>query len=303
MAVEGERLQDKGTASGHAYTLAEVQRLLRMPRSAVLALVRSGFVQPARGARRAYLFTFRDLIALRTARVLRQARLPARRINRALKDLRRRLPESLPLTGLAIRAVGNEIVVHDGAARWQADSGQYLLDLDVRISDGQLTLLDHPSKTSKPIGRNAAANEAEVARQTPSRKQESAEHWFHKGWELEEEAPQRAIAAYRRALDLDPAHVSASINLGRLLHQLGALTSAERVYRKALRRHSIDSVLLFNFAVLLEDLGRPHHAIEQYREALQRDPRFADCHYNLSMLYERTGNKLGAIRHLREYRK
>jgi tetratricopeptide (TPR) repeat protein len=263
-----------------AYSLKEVERLLRMPRRAVMALIEAGYVMPARGARRAYQFTFRDLIALRTARALTEARLPMRRIKRALQDLRRRLPESVPLSGIAIRAVGERIVVQDGGGRWQVDSGQYLLDLDVKVKNGELALLERSVPRS-----------------------ESAEDWFQRGWELESEAAERAIGAYRRALEIDPAHAGAGINLGRLLHQIGALLSAERVYRQALRDHPDDALLLFNMAVLLEDLDRSAEAIDLYLRALQRDPRFADCHYNLSIVYQSAGNKLGAIRHLREYRK
>lgn len=262
------------------YSLTEVERMLRMPRSAILAFVRSGYVAPLRGARRAYRFSFRDLVALRAARALTQARVPVRRINRALHDLRRRLPESVPLHGLAIRAVGDRIVVQDGARRWQADSGQYLLDLDVSVQGGELTVLEH----ARPP-------------------EETAEQWFQRGWDQEGEAPEQAMGAYRRALERDPGHAGAAINLGRLLHQIGALLSAERVYRQALRHHGDDALLLFNLAVLREDLERPDDAIDLYRQALRADSRFADCHYNLSLLYERAGNKLGAIRHLREYRK
>lgn len=279
----GEKGLQKQTAVPipQAYSLAEVERMLRMPRSAVLALVKSGYVAPVRGARRAYQFSFQDLIALRTARVLTEAQLPVRRINRALQALRTRLPDSVPLTGLAIRAVGDRIVVQDGTKRWQADTGQYLLDLDVSVHNGELALLDRG----------------------PARKADTADDWFNRGWDLEAEGMEQAIPAYRRALEIDPEHLGAATNLGRLLHQIGALPSAERVYREALPAHPHDPLLLFNLAVLLEDLAKPKEAVDLYRAALAKDPNFADCHYNLAILYERDGNKLGAIRHLREYRR
>lgn len=103
------------------FGVRDVERMLCMPRSAILGLVRAGFVSPARGPRREYRFSFQDLIVLRTARALRVAKVPARRITRSLRDLRRHLPESVPLSGLRISAVGDRVVVADGRAQWQAE--------------------------------------------------------------------------------------------------------------------------------------------------------------------------------------
>jgi tetratricopeptide (TPR) repeat protein len=265
---------------GQHYPLREVERLLGMSRAAILGLVRSGFVQPARGERRAYLFSFQDLMMLRAARALTSANLPARRITRSLQALRRQLPESVPLSGLSIRALGDRVVVQEGGRRWHADSGQYLLELDVRVASGELQVL--------------------ACERDPT---DTAEAWFNRGWELEPASEREAQQAYRRALELEPAHAGARVNLGRLLHEGGKLADAETVYRAGIAHAPGDALLQFNLGVLLEDLGRNDEAAEIYRAALRAQPAFADCHYNLALLYEAAGNKLGAIRHLREYRR
>lgn len=72
------------------YGVREVERLLRMPRALIRSLVNAGFVSPARGPRRAWRFSFQDLIALRTAQSLFAAGLPPRRITSALRELRRK---------------------------------------------------------------------------------------------------------------------------------------------------------------------------------------------------------------------
>jgi tetratricopeptide (TPR) repeat protein len=263
------------------FGVRDVERMLRMPRSAILGLVRSGFVSPARGGRREYRFTFQDLIVLRTARALRAAKVPARRITRSLRDLRRRLPDDVPLSGLRISAVGDRVVVGEGAAKWQADSGQYLLELDVSVADGELRVL---------------------AREPPA-PQASADDWFRRGLAAERGDPEQARAAYKQALALEPSHVAARLNLGRLLHEASQFESAERVYREGLRGSAGDPALLFNLGVLLDDAGRPGEAIEAYEAALRADPRFADCHYNLALLLEASGDPRGAIRHMAEYRR
>src|SRR6185503_21203862 len=96
------------------YGVRDVERLVGIPRSTVRTLVEAGFVSPARGSRRAWLFTFQDLIVLRTAQALAAASVPRRRINRSLKELRRHLPGTMPLSGLSISAVGDRVVVKEG---------------------------------------------------------------------------------------------------------------------------------------------------------------------------------------------
>src|SRR3977135_2274535 len=126
----------------HQYGVREVERLLHLPRSTVKILVTGGFVSPARGPRKSYLFSFRDLIVLRTAQALAAANIPSRRITRSLKELRRRLPETMARSGLAIEAAGERVVVKEGRRRWQAESGQYLLDFEGDPVAGSLSIIE-----------------------------------------------------------------------------------------------------------------------------------------------------------------
>src|SRR5437762_14287881 len=109
----------------HQYGVRDVEKLLRLPRATIRAFVSAGFVSPARGPRNAWLFSFQDLVVLRTAQALASAKVPRKRITRSLKELRRHLPESMPLSGLSICAVADRVVVKEGTRRWQAESGQY----------------------------------------------------------------------------------------------------------------------------------------------------------------------------------
>ena len=126
----------------HSYGVREVQKLLRLPRSTIRMLVDAGFVSPARGPRNAWRFSFQDLIVLRTAQALADAKVPARRIARSMKALRRQLPQSLPLSGLSIAAEADRVIVRQGRSRWQADTGQYLLGFEPSADDGSLRVLE-----------------------------------------------------------------------------------------------------------------------------------------------------------------
>ena len=263
------------------YSVREVEKLLRLPRSTIRALIDAGFVCPTRGPRNAWQFSFQDLVVLRTAQSLVSADVPRRRITHAMKELRRHLPAAMPLSGLSIAAVADRVVVKEGAARWQAESGQYLLAFEGDPASGSLSVIE---KSEPP----------------PS---SGAEELFERALALESRDADAAIDAYERAIAADPALVDASVNLGRLLHETRRFAKAERVYRSALETTGDDPMLLFNLGVLLEDVGRRKEAVEAYQAALRSDPGLADCHYNLALLYENLGKPQQAIRHMAQYRR
>jgi len=272
-----------------SYSVRDVERLLRLSRSTIRGLIDVGCIKPERGARQEYRFSFRDLIVLRAARALIQAKIPRKRIRRSLEELRRHLPQTMPLSGLSICAVGDRVVVRDGKTHWQADNGQYLLGLDVVLENGILQMIEH--------------REPEADKPTQREEAKTAEQWFAEGLELEGENPRAARGAYEHAVRLDPTHVASWINWGRLLHEQGATGEADKVYRRALEECGPDSLLMFNRGVLLEDLGKTTAALEAYRAAIEEDPTLADCHYNLARLYEALGQPQHAIRHLGQYRR
>ena len=263
------------------YSLREVGKLLGLSRSIVSRLVHAGFVAPARGSRREYRFSFHDLVLLRAAQGLSEAKIPSARILRSLRRLRAQLPEQVPLAGLRIEAVGDAVVVSEGQAQWRPDNGQYVLRFQIESPEGGIAFFD-------------AAETADGL---------SDEQWFEKGVALEDVDAEEACRAYREALAENPLHLDAYTNLGRLLHANGRLKEAESVYREALAKCGADGLLLFNLAVLMEDLKRQQDAVDAYRAALSADPDMADAHYNLALLCETQGLQQEAVRHLSAFRK
>jgi DNA-binding transcriptional MerR regulator len=272
-----------------SYSVRDIERVLRLSRSTIRSFIDVGFVTPTRGPRREYRFSFQDLIVLRAARALIQAKVSRRRIRRSLEDLRKHLPETMPLSGLSICAVGDRVVVRDGNSQYQVDSGQYVLGLDVSVEDGVLRVVE---KEFGPKPDEATA---------PPR---NAEDWFDDALDFEENGDiDAAIDAYTQTVALDGQNVAAWINWGRLLHDRGNKREAEAVYLRAVEQCGPDSVLMFNLGVLLEDLGRTQAAVEAYQAAVGEDPALADGHYNLARLYESLGQPQHAIRHLGQYRR
>lgn len=269
------------------YGTRTVAMMLGLSPHQVRAYVRSGFLEPERGPRREYLFSFQDLVFLRTAKGLLAARIGPRRVRHALRKLKEQLPEGRRLTGLRITAEGTRIVVGDGAARWQPESGQILFDFGVsEIAQKVAPVVRHAFRKAKKDAQDF-----------------TAEDWYEWGCELEPTSVADAREAYRRALELDPEHVEAHVNLGRLLHDAGDPAAAEGHYRCALAVEAEEPLALFNLGVALEDLGRSGEALEAYERAVQVDPLNGDAHYNAARLCEGIGDAPGALRHLKAYRK
>ncbi len=263
------------------YSLREVGKLLGLSRSVVCGLIDAGFVTPSRGRRREYRFSFPDLVMLRAAQGLSEARIPTARILRSLRRLRSQLPEQMPLAGLRIEAVGDSVVVSEGRTQWQPDNGQYVLQFEVAAAGGQLAFFN-------------AAQQGPAAPDPP---------WFERGLALEGTQPEAACDAYRRALAIEPELRDAYVNLGRLLHERGQLQEAQRTYRDGLARCGTDATLLFNLAVLQEDLEQPQDAANSYRAALGAAPDLADAHFNLARLCVNEGLEQEAVRHWSAFRK
>jgi tetratricopeptide (TPR) repeat protein len=269
----------------HEFDSKDLKRLFGIPASQIRSLIRAGHIHPVKKAGR-LSYSFQDLIVLRTAGTLRAAKIPAQKINRTLRQIRQSLPSSLPLSGLSIFAIGDRIVVREGQALRESETGQYALALEVIDKGGDILLID---RRDSEVKAGAATQGGGVP-----------EEHFEKALLLEETDVQAAQAAYEACLAADAQHVEARLNLGRLLHIDGRLSEAEEVYRGAA---SAEPLLLFNVAVLLEDLDREAEAMSTYREALALDPSFADAHFNLARLYERAGKPKDALRHLLAYRR
>jgi len=277
-----------------AYSTHQVAALLGLSERQVRSFVSAGFLTPARGARGAFRYTFQDLVILRTAKGLCAAGIPPHRVRSSLARLREQLPRGRPLAAVRVTAEGGQVVARDGREVWEPQTGQRPLpyrDLEQFAGFAVAELAERAA----PLGREAVAEAAE-------RRDFDAEDWYELGYELEASAVGDALTAYRRALDLDPTHADAHLNLGRLLHEEGDLAAAESHYRQAAAVRPGDATALFNLGVLLQDAGEPQGAVVAYHRALDADPALADAHFNLAGLHSQLGDRATALRHLKSYK-
>jgi tetratricopeptide (TPR) repeat protein len=289
------------------YTAQDVARMLGLSPGRLRAYLRSGVLSPERGDRGELRFSFQDLLLLRTAEGLVAERVAPARVRSALVKLRARLPETRPLTGVQLGAEGERVVAREGAARWQVDSGQVLLDFGgaraAAESSAPAPLVALPLRPAgAPTPASSALAPSPSALPSHDVVPPTIDELYELGCDLEEADPANAEASYRQVLVRAPRHADALINLGRLLHERGELEGAETRYREALAVRRDDATATFNLGVALEDQGRVPEALETYERAIALNADNADAHYNAARLYEKCGDYGASLRHLRAYR-
>jgi len=262
------------------YATRDVSELIGFKADQVRHYVRRGLLTPERGERGEYLFSFQDVVLLRTAKGLIDSNVSSRRAYRVLLKLKAELAAVKSLSAVRIFADGNNVVVREDSSVWNAESGQGHLNFSV----GELE-------------SNVAALARAKADELPEVAELDSDDWYNLGLDLEEVDPERAPEAYLRAIALDPTNADAHVNVGRLYQMKGQLKAARRYYRKALEFVADHQLALYNLGTLFDELEELDTAAEYYRQA----SRIPDAHYNLARICELRGDELAALRHLRRY--
>ena len=275
------------------YTTREVADLIGLTPDQVRHYVRRLLVQPLRGHRGEFRFSFQDVVLLRTAKGLLEARVTPRKANRVLSNLQLGLIQANPtaegaeqqrsLAGMRIVADGSSVVICDQQQLWNAESGQ-----------GHLNFEPAPTEPSNTLTLLSERNL--IVSKDPD--ELSSDEWYNLGLDLEEVEPKRAPDAYRRAIALDPKNADALVNLGRLYPIKGDLKNAKRYYEQALSSVSSHQLAAYNMGTVFDELNETDRAAEFY----ERAPAVPDAHYNMARISELQGDEVSALRHMRRYR-
>jgi len=239
------------------YSSRDVAKLLGISLRQVYGHARAGFLKPGRGSRRAYRFSFQDLVLLRAARALADAKISAQRVRRAFRKLIRELPEGYALGEVRISAEGGRIVARDGTRAWNPESGQ--LQLDFRAAR---------RRTDKPRPARPKPSKAyELALRGDPRNADAQVNLGRLLYEQNEVV--EAIEHYRKALGLKRNHATAAFNLGIALEDLGETNDAIVAYRRAVESDPYFPEAHYNLAQLYQKTGQPVAArrhLKSYRE-------------------------------------
>jgi len=133
------------------------------------------------------------------------------------------------------------------------------------------------------------------------RSNSKARRYYDKGLAYQREGKfDQAIASYRKALNFDPAHHQARMNLATVYMHKGRFKEAKKelVYLYALRPR--DTRILFNLALLLYQTGEYASAETKLKKLLELDPFHLEAALLLAGVYQERGEFDKAIQLGRE---
>jgi predicted O-linked N-acetylglucosamine transferase (SPINDLY family) len=99
-----------------------------------------------------------------------------------------------------------------------------------------------------------------------------------------------AIEAYAAVLALEPSHVAALSNLGNCHRQAGSIELAESAYRRALALNGDDETALTNLGTLMQTRGQLDEAIAMLRDAVRVAPNSPCALLNLGVALHQHGD-------------
>jgi tetratricopeptide (TPR) repeat protein len=97
-----------------------------------------------------------------------------------------------------------------------------------------------------------------------------------------------AVAAFRKAIELDPKQAGAYLGLGAILcDERREYGKAIECFRKAIELDPKSSYAYFNLGIALSDQAKLDEAVAVLRKAIELDPKKADAYYNLGVALRR----------------
>ena len=176
-----------------------------------------------------------------------------------------------------------------------ARSGQ--LAFDFRIEAQPAKILQLKRREPPPL---AALMDSVV----PAADASSSEQYFVAASILDDGDPanyDEAMAAYRRALEIDPYLAPALINLANIHYARDEIIEAQALYDRAIALEPDVFEAHFNLGNIYHDLGRYAEAQACYRGALALNPTYADAHFYLAVTLEKNGQSAEARPHWKAY--
>ncbi len=131
----------------------------------------------------------------------------------------------------------------------------------------------------------------------------TAEAWFDVGAcaDRDRSSYPTAIAAYRKALGIEPDHVPSLINLGNIYYEVGDYQRARAMYERATVVDTENPRTHFNLGNACDELGDLLGALRAYRRAVALWPGYADAHFNLALVAEKLESWQLARRHWKRF--
>lgn len=261
-------LEDRGQG---LYTLAQLTRILQVPRNRLRLWIQAGLIQPRESANGVDYFDFRQVVGAKTLCELARAGVGLDRIRRSLRQLKVWLHDvDQPLGQLALLE----------------ENGQML----IRLEEG----------LAEPSGQLVFDFSDEACEEVLAVETRSAEDWFELGCVKEDEGHWgEAEEAYRQALLVGGPDAEVVFNLANVLYAQDQKAQAGERFRQVIEMDPGHAEAWNNLGIVLIQLDQPQQAETALRHAV--DLRHADAHYNLADLLETLDRMVEARQHWQAY--
>jgi tetratricopeptide (TPR) repeat protein len=259
------------------YNRQDVLRILQVSGRQLQGWERAGLIDVLE------TYTFQQLSQLRKLRLLSSQRIRSSRIHASIVAMQRASGMANPLLEAGMVSAGSRVVFRHEGAIYDPLSRQLVFDFEAQGGPAQCTV----------VGA-AASQRFRVAQ---------ASELFYQAVRMEDDqgGSRRVIELYLRAIEPNPEHAAALINLGTIYYNQRQYLQAEEAYRRATVADPKYALAFFDLGNALDELQRLSEAIEAYRTAIRLVPKYADAHYNLALAYERIGEHRRALPHWMTY--
>ncbi len=105
----------------------------------------------------------------------------------------------------------------------------------------------------------------------------------------------RALAYYKKVLEIEPDNVEAYVNLGNAYFSIEEFKKSVESYLLALQYDPEDSNIYSNLGVAYIEMGEKEKAFKYLKASIRLDPYNESAHYNLGVLYTMEGNQDRAV--------
>ncbi|MGH7987012.1 MAG: tetratricopeptide repeat protein [Candidatus Binataceae bacterium] len=261
---------EAGAAHAQTFSTRAAARILAVSPDRIRYWVRRRLFRPAVSHGRNYRFVFDDLLMMRLAKELLPSRRHLGRVRQCFVKARTLFDRNRPLTALSFQLEDGRIVLRDGDALCEIDSGQMLLHF-----------------TAVPAGK---VDDRFAAARVRARLEEARR--------LAETAPPRAMRLYQDLLRRDPSNADVNVELAALEEREGDFDGALRHMLGAAASAPTRSEIHLKLGLLYRRTHNCERAVLSFMRALEGDPQSLEAHRNLAELYEKMGRSRDALRHL-----
>lgn len=270
LAAIGNKMGAGGGAAG-TFSTRTAARILALSPDRIRYWVKHRFIGLSAGRRRRLRFAFNDLLMMRLAKEMLTSRRRLKPARLIFERVRRLVGPARPLSSLKLENVCGCLVVRDGCARFEAESGQLLFDFE-------------------GCARAGTVEESFSAARTRKR--------FKEAREVVESDPLKALAIYSRLFECEPDNFDTRMRLGALLESEGDLKGALKHLLGAAAAMPASAEVHLRLGLVYRRQGDARNAIRSLTQAIECDPNLVEAHRNLAEIYEHAGRERDAIRHL-----